>query len=208
MEKYFERFRKATIGNDLVFETPYGKQKMIYGDWVASGRLYNPIEQKIMNVMGPFVGNTHTETSETGTLMTKAYHYSHQLIKEHVNAKDNDVILTTGFGMTGVVNKFQRILGLKHCQECVEKGLKNPDDQPIVFITHMEHHSNHTSWYETVAEVVSIPFDKELKVDLKAFRELLEKYKDRKLKIGSFTACSNDEYTTSSYKAIISHSNL
>ncbi len=46
MEKYFEKFRKLTIGNELEFETPYGLKKMIYADWIASGRLYAPIEKK------------------------------------------------------------------------------------------------------------------------------------------------------------------
>ena len=113
MEKYFKKFRKNIIGDKQKFISPYGKQKMVYADWVASGRLYRPIEDQIANIFGPFVGNTHTETSETGTLMTKAYHYSHKLIKEHVNAGPNDVIITAGAGMTAVVNKLQRILGLK-----------------------------------------------------------------------------------------------
>ena len=47
--------------------------------------------------------------------MTKSYHLAQKLIKKHVNAGPDDVILTTGFGMTGVIVKFQRILGLKSC---------------------------------------------------------------------------------------------
>jgi hypothetical protein len=35
------------------------------------------------------------------------------IIKKHVNANSDDVLITDGTGMTGVVNKFQRILGLK-----------------------------------------------------------------------------------------------
>ena len=59
----------------------------------ASGRLYAPIEEKIQKVFGPFVGNTHTETNITGTLMTQAYHQAHEIIKRHVNAGPNDAIL-------------------------------------------------------------------------------------------------------------------
>jgi selenocysteine lyase/cysteine desulfurase len=191
MENYFKKFRENTIGNELPFMTPYGEQKMIYADWIASGRLYGPIEKKISETFGPFVGNTHTETSETGTLMTKAYHLAHKKIKEHVNAAPMDVIITTGFGMTGVINKFIRILGLKMCgyvsgNECIREK-----EKPVIFISHMEHHSNHTTWFETMTDVVQIPPTKDLHVDLDAFRSLLEKYKDRKVKIGSFTACSN-----------------
>lgn len=191
MESYFKKFRKSIIGNDLVFSTPYGERKMIYADWIASGRLYAPIEDKISKTFGPFVGNTHTETSETGTLMTKAYHLAHKKIKDHVNANSTDVIITTGFGMTGVINKFIRILGLKQCGHISGNECLREKDKPVVFISHMEHHSNHTTWFETTVEVVQIPPTKDLYVDLDAFRDLLEKYKDRKVKIASITACSN-----------------
>ena len=83
LEKYFEPFRKNTIGYDAVYESPYGDKRLVYADWIASGRLYGPIEKKIQNDFGPFVANTHTETSESGKRMTYAYHHSHKLIKKH-----------------------------------------------------------------------------------------------------------------------------
>lgn len=191
LEQYFEPFRKNIIGQDQLFDTPYGKKKMIYADWIASGRLYAPIEKRIAQHIGPFVGNTHTETTETGTLMTGAYHYARNKIKSHVNAGPNDVIITTGSGMTGVVNKLQRILSLKNCavyenSECIPKK-----EKPVVFITHMEHHSNQTSWLETIAEVVLLMPDKENRVDPEELRKQLEKYKDRTIKIGTFSGGSN-----------------
>ena len=191
MEKYFQQFRQNTIGNELEFESPYGIQEMIYADWVASGRLYAPIEKKIIEEIGPYVGNTHTETSETGTMMTKAYHLAHNLIKQHVNAGPNDVIITFGFGMTAVVNKLQRILGLKFCGKVSGKSCLMDADRPVVFITHMEHHSNHTSWFETAADVVLLNPDKDLLVDPEELRKKLKEYENRKFKIGAFTACSN-----------------
>jgi selenocysteine lyase/cysteine desulfurase len=63
--------------------------------------------------------------------------------------------------------------------------------RPVVLITHMEHHSNQTSWLETVADVEVIPPDAQGQVDVAALEELLERYRDRPLKIGAFTACSN-----------------
>jgi len=191
LEKHFEKFRNNVVGINQTFITPFGKKKMIYADWIASGRLYKPIEDRMLNELGPFVANTHTETTESGTLMTKAYQYAHKKIKQHVNADENDVILTQGFGMTAVVNKFQRILGLKCCAkqekgECVAKR-----DKPVVFVTHMEHHSNQTTWIETIAEVVLLKPDDQNMVDPDRLRKEIEKYKDRKTKIGAFTACSN-----------------
>ncbi len=187
LESYFEQFRKNIVGIDSTYKSPYGEQKIMYADWIASGRLYKPIEQKILEEFGPFVANTHTETSETGTLMTHSYHYAQKLIKQYVNADSNDVLMQAGFGMTAVINKFQRILGLKR----IESQCPRDDDKPVVFITHMEHHSNQTSWHETICDVVIIDPDENLLVDPEKLREQLEKYKDRKLKIGSFSAASN-----------------
>jgi selenocysteine lyase/cysteine desulfurase len=190
-EKYFQRFREQIIGQDLEFQTPYGNQRMIYADWIASGRLYMPIEKLMLETIGPFVGNTHTETSEVGKLMTQAYHLAHQKIKAHVNAGKDDVIITTGFGMTGAVVKFQRILGLKLCREESHNLFQDESDKPVVFVTHMEHHSNQTTWYETVADVVVVKPGEDMLIDLNHLESVLEKYAHRKLKIGAFTACSN-----------------
>jgi selenocysteine lyase/cysteine desulfurase len=116
------------------------------------------------------------ETTTTGTLMTKAYLHSHKDITQHVNAGPNDVIITAGYGMTSVINKLMRILSLKGCggtdKDCVKLM-----DKPVVFVTHMEHHSNHTSWFETIAEVVQLEPDKNLLVDLDDLKEKLEKYR-------------------------------
>ena len=110
LETYFNQFREHIIGIDQTFQSPYGEKKIIYTDWTASGRLYRPIEEKIINEFGPFVANTHTETSITGSAMTLAYHKARDIIKKHVNANDKDCLITQGSGMTGVINKFQRIL--------------------------------------------------------------------------------------------------
>jgi len=191
MEHYFKPFREKIIGINDHFISPYGKMPIVYADWIASGRLYRPIEDRITNTMGPFVGNTHTETSETGTMMTNAYHLAHNKIKQHVNASPDDVIITAGFGMTAVVNKLQRMMGLKNCGQGSKHDCWPEKHRPVVFITHMEHHSNHTSWFETMSDVVQLPPTPDLLIDLDQLRNLLEKYKDRKIKIGSFTACSN-----------------
>ena len=191
LEQYFQQFRKNIIGINQKFESPYGIQKIIYTDWTASGRLYRPIEEKIMDEFGPFVANTHTETTVSGTLMTMAYHKARSIIKKHVNATDNDVLINDGTGMTGVVNKFQRILGLR-LSENLKEFAKIPEAlKPIVFISHMEHHSNQTSWLETIADVVVIPADENGLFCINEFKILIEKYKHRSFKIASITSCSN-----------------
>jgi len=191
LETYFQQFRKNIVGIDQTFLSPYGEKKIIYTDWTASGRLYRPIEEKLLNEFGPFVANTHTETSITGSAMTIAYHKAQSIIKTHVNASKEDVLITSGSGMTGVINKFQRILGLK-ISENIKKYTAIPEAlKPIVFITHMEHHSNQTSWLETIADVEIIPCKKSGLICFDSFEKLLIQYKDRPIKIASVTACSN-----------------
>ncbi len=190
-ETYFDRFRCQIVGIGTRFRTPYGEQPLIYADWTASGRLYGPIERKLLESFGPFVGNTHSESSITGSMMTHAYHLAHQITKKHVNAGPNDALLFVGFGMTSAMNKLQRILGLK-CPEQWKDHLHIPEQlRPVVFVTHMEHHSNQTTWYETICDVEVIKPTEDGLVDLDDLRELLHRYRGRETKIGSFTACSN-----------------
>ncbi len=191
LEQYFQQFRKNIIGIDQEFVSPYGKQKIIYTDWTASGRLYRPIEEKLTNDFGPFVANTHTETTISGTAMTMAYHKARSIIKQHVNASIDDVLITDGTGMTGVVNKFQRILGLKIPENLKDFITIPADKRPVVFISHMEHHSNQTSWLETIADVEVIPSCEQGLFSIQNLQKLLDKYKDRSFKIASITSCSN-----------------
>ncbi|MCR8669029.1 aminotransferase class V-fold PLP-dependent enzyme [Aestuariibaculum sp. M13] len=191
LEKYFEQFRNNVVGVDQYFVSPYGKKKIIYADWTASGRLYRPIEEKLLNEIGPYVANTHTETSITGSVMTHAYHDAREIIKKHVNASKDDVLITEGSGMTGAINKFQRILGIK-----VNENLKDhttiPDEKrPIIFVSHMEHHSNQTSWLETIAKVVVIPADENGLPCLDALEKLVQEYSETPIKIAAITGCSN-----------------
>lgn len=191
LEHYFSKFKKNTIGDTYYFESIYGKQKLIYADWIASGRLYEPIETIIQDKIGPMIANTHSFSSQTGKASTYAYQYARELIKKHVNANDKDVLVATGTGMTAALSKLQRIMGLRSKDTIYAAKLLYDSERPVVFITHMEHHSNQVPWYETIADVVIVPSDENNLVCPIKLEEELSKYKDRSLKIGSFTACSN-----------------
>lgn len=197
LEGYFRAFRQHIIGLEQTFESPYGTQRMLYADWTASGRAFGPIEAHLQHVILPFLANTHTESNITGATMSHIYQESKAIIKKHVNAASDDALLFCGSGMTAAVNKLQRILGLKWPEWTMGSNQRNaftPADEalrPVVFVTHMEHHSNHLSWLETFAEVKVLPIDHKGKVDLDSFRRLLTHYNHRKNKIAAVTACSN-----------------
>lgn len=202
LERYFGKFRKGIIGNDAEITTPYGKRKLIYADWIASGRLYDKIEDTLRTEVGPYIGNTHSESSATGKAMTQAYHMAQKIVKHHINADENDLLIFTGTGMTSALAKLQRILGLKVPEQAINycvfahgdynscRDIPN-ENRPVVFITHLEHHSNHTSWFETLADVVVLEPSPDLTVDPERLRKEIVKYRNRPLLIGSFSACSN-----------------
>jgi selenocysteine lyase/cysteine desulfurase len=199
LEKYFEKFRKHIIGNDEIVEIEKQNRRLVYADWTASGRMYRPIEQYISEILGPFVANTHTETTLTGTTMTRAYHQAHKIIKKHVNADQKDRIITAGAGMTAVINKFQRIIGVKAPEKLKGKLFPTDEEKPLVIITHMEHHSNQTSWLECEVDLRIIDRAEDGRPDLKHLNEILEHNKHKKTKIGSFSGCSNVTGITTDY---------
>ncbi|HEX9511856.1 MAG TPA: aminotransferase class V-fold PLP-dependent enzyme, partial [Puia sp.] len=194
LEDYFSLFRQNIIGCEQLFESPFGRKRILYADWTASGRAYGPIEARIQDEILPFFANTHTETTITGRMMSRAYEEAKTIVKDHVHAKEDDVLVFCGSGMTAAVNKLQRIMGLRlpeRVMDYVECLRLDEASRPLVLVTHMEHHSNHISWLETIATVEMIRPCENGNVDLEHLRQLLEQYKDRKNKIAAITACSN-----------------
>jgi selenocysteine lyase/cysteine desulfurase len=180
LQEYFLPFAAHIIGNRQFFETPVGRSRIIYADWTAAGRGYLPIEKKIQQEILPFFANTHTGTTITARAMSAAYEEAKTIVKEHVHAAGDDVLLFCGSGMTDAVCRLQRMLGLReHSKEMV------------VFVTHMEHHSNHISWLETGATVEIIRPSEDGNVDLDHLRHLLERYRHQKTMIAAISACSN-----------------
>ncbi|WP_424963985.1 aminotransferase class V-fold PLP-dependent enzyme [Ekhidna sp.] len=190
LESHFAFFRKGIIGQNQTIETNEKVVKMLYADWTASGRCYKPIEDSMLEEVLPFIGNTHTETNYVGSYITDRYLSARQQIKRHVNANEDDILISYGSGMTDVINKLQRLLGLRLPES--DKWIRQTliKEQPVVFITHLEHHSNHTSWLETICKVIVVPPDDNGLVSVSNFREAIGQFPER-LKIASITACSN-----------------
>lgn len=192
LESYFNAYRKNIIGINQSISTPYHKSiPILYADWTASGRAYSKIEERLQKELLPYLANTHTETSDTGMYMTHAYHVAKEHIKNHVNANENDVLINCGSGMTGAVNKLQRIMAFKLHENYKSQIEFSEIDRPVVFVSHLEHHSNHTSWLETIADVEIIKPCAKGVFSVEDLKEKLQRYKNRKLKIVSVSSCSN-----------------
>ncbi len=191
MSNSFASYAQGVVGHDLHITTAYGRKRVIYADWTASGRAYRPLEERLLRDVLPYMANTHTETSYTGQLMTQAYAQARAVLKRHVHANDGDALIGTGTGCTGAINKLQRILGLRLPSNFIGQASVAANARPLVLVTHMEHHSNHTTWLECEVDVEVIPVTPQGLVDIDAIPAILARYADRPIKIASVSACSN-----------------
>ena len=190
-----EKIRTSIIGDDRVIDGPFGRRRVTYADYTASGRSLSFIEDFIREHVLAFYANTHTETSGTGLQTTRFREDARGVIHEAVRASDEDVVIFCGSGATGAINKVVDVLNLRLPQNLNEEYKLDANipasKRPVVFIGPYEHHSNELPWRETIADVVTIEEDLNGRISVEHLERELIKYKDRPLKIGSFSAASN-----------------
>ena len=64
-EEFLKFVSNDVIGNDYEFDSPFGKRKVTYCDYIASGKALKSIENYIQHKILPSYGNTHTTTTVT-----------------------------------------------------------------------------------------------------------------------------------------------
>jgi selenocysteine lyase/cysteine desulfurase len=200
--------RAGVIGEDEVLHGPFGSRRITYADYTASGRALSFIEDYIRAAVLPLYANTHTESSGTGRQTTHFREEARGIIRAAVNGDADTVVLFCGAGTTAAIDKLVHVLGLR-----IPAGLDDrydllahipPAERPVVFIGPFEHHSNEIPWRESIADVVVIPEDADGHIDLDQLTAELERYADRPVRIGSFSAASNVTGIVSNTKRIAS----
>ena len=186
--------RAQLVGDDVEFDTPFGKRHLTYADHTASGRCLHHIENYIVENVLPFYGNTHTDDSFVGHRTTKMVHEASKYIKRCMGGGPEDAILFCGSGTTAAIKRLQEVMGIaipSTMKSRVVNSLK-PEERWVVFVGPYEHHSNLLSWRQSLAEVVEIGVNKDGLVDMDMLRQELRspKYSHRPM-LGSFSACSN-----------------
>jgi len=208
--RLWDYVRNSIIGQNTKIKTPFGERLITYADYTASGRGVYFIENYLTDIMKLY-GNTHTEDDATGIITTKLLKKAEQTIKHLVNADEHYKIIQEGYGSTGAIHRLQKILGIyippvlrENIKKWINDYFEGHEDErdkmldyinskrPVVFVGPYEHHSNELTWREGFCEVIEVELNSDGLIDLIDLEKKLNRYSgDDRIKIGSFSACSN-----------------
>lgn len=187
---------------EQVVHRTIGIHKRGYFDFTASGLAYEPIEQRIHEVLETYA-NTHSKEAAMAARTDSYYRMAREHLKSLLGLGEEFALLPCGCGATAAIKRLQEILGLyippatrERYLEWVPKG-----EVPLVIVGPYEHHSNEISYREALCESVRIGLNHRGLVDLVELETVLKANEGREM-IGAFCIASNVTGTITPYREI------
>ncbi|SNT17485.1 aminotransferase class V-fold PLP-dependent enzyme [Tropicimonas sediminicola] len=173
------RLRAGLIGEGAEIPGLDGPVRLVYADYVASGRALRQVEDFVATHVLPYYANTHTEASWCGGYMTRLRKQARAEIARLTGAGGDCAVIFAGSGATAGLNRLVTLLGIEEAR------------LPVVLVGPYEHHSNILPWRESRATVIEIPEGDGGGPDMAALEAALRAHQGADLLIGSFSAASN-----------------
>jgi len=110
---YFNTLFSSSIGNDVTFNSPFGRKSIVYADFTASGRGLYEVEKFISSQILPFYANIHSSCGYLAEQSTAFRNEAKSIVRRYCNTDENNSIIFTGQGTTGAIHKLIKLLNLK-----------------------------------------------------------------------------------------------
>lgn len=167
------------IGKNGIFFGPFGRRKVVYCDYTASGRSLQFLEEYITKEVLPLLGDTRTSTSICSLQSSLFRHEARDIVRHAVGAGEQDAVLFMGQGTAGALRTLLRHLDLT--------------TPTVVFVGPFEHHGNLRPWREYGVKIIRIKETREGFLDLNDLERKLEserKENSTARMVGYFSAAS------------------
>ncbi|XP_076620116.1 uncharacterized protein LOC143341240 [Colletes latitarsis] len=176
--KLFKYIEDNVIGKNGTFFGPFGRRKVVYCDYTASGRSLQFLEDYIAKEVLPCLGDTRTSTSICSLQSSLFRHEARDIVRHAVGAGEQDAVLFTGQGTAAALRALLRHLDLT--------------GSTAVFVGPFEHHANLRPWREHGVRIVRVSETREGFLDLNDLERSLMKVRADGVTqmIGCFSAAS------------------
>lgn len=178
-----EWIRAGLIGDDIEIDGPFGKKRLLYADYVASGRALVQVEDFVRDRVLPYYANSHTRASFCGAYTTQLREAARAEICRITGAGNDCSVIFTGGGTTAGINRLVGLLDLH--------ASARDDRRAVVLVGPYEHHSNLLPWRESGAQTIEIPEGPGGGPDMAALEAALRSAAHADLVVGAFSAASN-----------------